>query len=112
LRNPREDLAAHLELSSGLRELDIPEREAGNEIGQVGERRTKPRQRFSDQGSKFNFQLCKYIGGKPKNPSLFWLGSAALFQLDSVAKQAQQLSSCLLLQEIACGLSRRLLTSA
>jgi hypothetical protein len=33
----------------------VPKMGAGNEKGQMGERRMKPRQRFSDQGSEFNF---------------------------------------------------------
>ena len=56
----------------------VPERGAGNEKGQVGKRRMKPRQRSSDQDSKFNIQLCVYIG---KNPQ-----THPLFQLDYVVK--------------------------
>jgi hypothetical protein len=45
----------------------------------------------SNQGSKFNFQLCIYIGG---NPQLY-----PLFQLDYVAKPAQHaVCSCRKLQ--------------
>lgn len=49
----------------------VPEREAGNEKGWVGKRRIKPRQRF--RSSKFNFQLCVYIGKNPQTHPLFQL---------------------------------------
>ena len=49
------------------------------ERGRVGEK-DEAKTKVSDQCSKFSFQLCVYIG-KPTHP---------LFQLDYVAKQAQQ----------------------
>jgi hypothetical protein len=55
--------------------------------------------KFSDQSSKFNFQLCVYIGKTPHTHPLFGLDYVALFQLDNVAKQAQQaVCSCRKLQ--------------
>ena len=81
------------------RRTEYNEREAGNEMEQEGKRRKKPWQRFSDGCSKFNFQLCIYIG-KTQRP-------IPLFQLDWVAKQAQQVvNSSKLLRKCKYGKAR------
>ena len=46
----------------------VPEREAGSEKDRVQEK-DEAKTKVSDQGSKFNFQLCVYIG-KPHRPIL------------------------------------------
>jgi hypothetical protein len=54
----------------------------------------KAKTKVSDQGSKFNFLLCVYIVYVGKTPQ-----THPLFQLDYVAKQAQQaVCSCRKLQ--------------
>ena len=50
-----------------------PEGELGMELGWVDERNSEPGQRFSDQGSNFNFQVCVYVGKTQKPIPLFQL---------------------------------------
>ena len=54
----------------------VPEREAGNENGQGGEgwrEKDQAKTKVSDQGSKFNFQPCIYIG-RAHSPILCFSG--------------------------------------
>ena len=67
--------------SAAMDELGIPKRGAGNEKEQ-GVREGWSQDKVCDQGSKFNIQHWVYIG-RAHSPH-------PLFQLDWVAKQAQQ----------------------
>jgi hypothetical protein len=68
----------------------------------------KPRQKFSDQVSRFNFQICEYIGETPKTHPLFWLGSVLCFSWILLQNKLSSSAGSLLLQEIAGGQGKRL----
>jgi hypothetical protein len=67
----------------------VPERQAGNEKGQAGERGWSYDKGFWPRLIVYYSALCLY-GKKPQTHPLFQLDYVALFQMDYVAEQAQQ----------------------